>query len=123
MLLKVLHIKVRLLIFIAALLLYVTVVHQVVQQCLQSGKIVIWKYTCYRIRTRGYETRIPVCEEEINDYTQTYTETERLIFEIGLIIVGSIADTVVGILLCLQLVDVAVEAITGIIDVLEANET
>lgn len=123
MLLKILHIKVRVLIFLTALLLYVTVVHQIVQQCLRYGKTVIWKYTCYQVRARGYESLIPNCQIEISSYTQLYSELERLVFEIGLTIICSVADIVVGILLNIELVNVAVEAIVGIVHVIEADET
>ena len=113
----------RVLIFLATLLLYVTVVHQLARQCLQHGRVVILKYTCYRIRIRGYESFVPNCQIEVNAYTETYSEFERLILEVGSVVVRSITEIVVGTLLNLELVDIAVNAITGIVNVLEADET
>ena len=123
MFLKILYVKVKILIFLTTLLLYVTIVHQLVHQCLQCGKIVKWGYTCYKIRTGGRELLVPTCQTEINSYTEIYTEAERLILEVGLAIMCFSTKLVIGTLLNIELVDIAVDAIIGIIHVIEADET
>ena len=123
MFLKILYVKVKILIFLTTLLLYVTIVHQLAHQCLQCGKIVKWGYTCYKIRAGGYESLVPTCQTEINSYTEIYTEAERLILEVGLAIMCFSTKLVIGTLLNIELVDIAVDAIIGIIHVIEADET
>ena len=123
MFLKILHVKIRILIFLVTLLLYITIVHQVTQQCLRYGRVVIGKYTCFKVKTKGYELFVPSCQIEANVYAETYSEIERLIFEVGLVVVHFTTEVIVGILLNLELVDIAVNAIAGIIHVIEADET
>ena len=123
MFLKILYVKVRILIFLTTLLLYVTVVHQLVQQCLQYGRVVIWKYICYKIRTGGYEPLVPACQIEVNSYTEMYSEIERLTLEVGSIILCFISEIMIGTLLNIELVNIAVNAVAGIIHVIEADET
>ena len=78
---------IRTLIVILGVFLHVILIQQTASQCLQATIQTTQIWTCYQIRVKHLQVKIPFCENEDPSLKYLLTDFERLIFEVGRTIV------------------------------------